>query len=142
LKIKFPEGAVSRISRIRFVAANALMPSINFENCGYLGTKGFMHLGLGTDSNTVNYDATNIRGARGIIFEITRPNLPFESPNSTRPSTVLMKEIHAPGASGIIQIKRELFPTPGIYQGRAWAVDSSGARIGVAGDHMIFAIDS
>ncbi|HEY9714588.1 MAG TPA: hypothetical protein V6C72_14065, partial [Chroococcales cyanobacterium] len=141
-KIHFPEGSTVEISSMEIIDAPKLMPTITFDNCGSLGTKGYLHMGVDKQTAQITYDASKIPNASGIVFEITRPNLLFSVQNSTSPSTVTGKEIRQDGVSGIIQIDRGSFPALGLYEGRAWAVDSKGNRIGVAGDHMVFAIDS
>ncbi|MGM9451582.1 hypothetical protein RRF55_28965, partial [Klebsiella sp. K47] len=72
--------------------ANKIMPSIDFPKADYLGTKGFLHLGLDKPQCKIAYDVSGVKNADSIIFEITRPNLLFSSQNTQEPSTVVAQK--------------------------------------------------
>lgn len=130
------------ITSIKVLPPQTLMPSISFANSGYLGTKGFLHLDTRKTVGIVTFDTKDVDGAAGVVFEITRPNLLFATQNTAERSRVLMTELQSRGTAGSIKLERNMFPSLGIYEGRAWAVDSQGNRLGVAGDHIVIAVDS
>jgi hypothetical protein len=141
-KIYFPEGARVTVKSLALVPSKELIPTINFARSDYLGTKGFVHLGQDKKSESIFFDTTSFPGATDAEFEITRPNILFAEQNNTVPSTVVMKVLKGSGKSGKFTLERTLFPALGIYQGRAWALDEQGKRIGVAGDHIDISVDS
>lgn len=130
-----------KILSIETVPASALMPSIEFTNSGFLGTKGFLHLGKDKLKDTITYDARGVKGAAGVVFELTRPNLLFASQNDTDKCLVTLREIKAAGATGSITIQRKDFTALGIYELRSWAVDKNENRLGVSGDHIVISVD-
>jgi len=136
-----PDGVTANSANIEILSASALMPSISFPNSGYLGRKGFIHLTRSHRSETITADATKVPGATGVVFEITNPNQWFPSQNTNSP-TPTMTEMQLPHTTGSITLDRKIFPTVGLYEGRAWAVDKDGTRLGVAGDHIVIAVDS
>ncbi len=131
-----------KILSIETVPATALMPSIDFKNSGFLGTKGFMHLGKDQLKDTITYDAKAVPGAAAVVFELTRPNLLFASQNDKDKCLVTMREIKAAGTTGSVTLERKDFSALGIYEVRAWAVDKDGNRLGVAGDHIVISVDN
>jgi len=141
-KIYFPEGAQVKVKSLSLVPAKEMMPTIDFANSDYLGTKGFVHLGADKQSQSITYDATTMPGAANAEFEITRANLLFAEQNTTTPSSVVMTTLKEAGSSGEFTLKRSMFKDLGIYQGRAWALDEHGKRLGVAGDHIVISVDS
>jgi hypothetical protein len=142
-RILFPEASKVTVQSIELVPAHQIMPSINFPNSDYLGSKGFLHLGKDKLECKISYDASGVANAQSIIFEVTRPNLLFSSQNTAEPSTVLMSELHGNEKStGSVTLERKNFPALGLYEGRAWAIDKNGTRIGIAGDHIVIAVDS
>ncbi|MBX9669615.1 MAG: glycosyltransferase family 39 protein [Candidatus Obscuribacterales bacterium] len=140
-KIRLPHNCHLAIDSIEIVDSDRLMPRLSFANSGYMGTKGFLHLSQKETAATVSVDATRQPGSAGIILEITRPSLLFESQNTPQPSKVTMKELKGT-ISGDIELKRDMFPATGMYEARPWAVDSEGRKIGVAGDHFVITVDS
>ncbi len=142
-RILFPEASKVTVQSIELVPAHQIMPLINFPNSDYLGSKGFLHLGKDKLECKISYDASGVANAQSIIFEVTRPNLLFSSQNTAEPSTVLMSELKGEGKStGSVTLERKNFPALGLYEGRAWAIDKNGTRIGIAGDHIVIAVDS
>ncbi len=127
----------------RFIPAEQIMPFITFSNSGYLGTKGYLHLSASNPSGTVSCFQNEIAGATGFCLEIMRANLFFspEELNAAHSTQKIWKEIVVKSKTGDIKLTRDLFPTSGIYQARAWALDAAGKRIGVAGDHIDIAAD-
>lgn len=142
LILKFPRNSQLAIDSIEIVKPEKLMPKLSFENSGFLGTKGYLHLSNKDNHVTLKVDATKVPSAASVEAEITRTNLLFETQNSFTPSKVTMKEILKGTVSGDIELKRDMFPATGMYELRAWAVDKDGKRIGVAGDHICVSIDN
>lgn len=131
-----------KILEIETVQASALMPLIDFENSGFLGTKGFLHLDHKEKlKQVVNYNAAGVPGSGGVVFELTRPNLLFASQNDQEKCLVTLREIKSAGTTGSITLDRKDFPSLGIYELRAWATDKNGNRTGVAGDHIVISVD-
>jgi protein O-mannosyl-transferase len=135
----------SALLTAQFIPAEQLMPFITFANSGYLGTKGYLHLSPATSSGTVSCYKNEVPGATGFCLEIMLANA-FLSPadlNATHPSQThrVWKEIIKQSKTGEVVFNRDFFPTPGIYQARAWALDSNGKRVGVAGDHIDISVD-
>jgi hypothetical protein len=141
LKILLPDDTHLTVKSVRIVPASQVMPSIAFENGGYLGTKGFIHLSSAQPDCKIFIDAGSVRGAAGAILEITRPNLLFESQNSQQESALVMKTISLPATRGTMLLKRQMFPAAVMYEIRSWAVDAGGRRVGAAGDHLVVSVE-
>jgi len=140
-EVYLPLKGEVKILSIETIPANTLMPSIAFDKSGFLGTKGYLHLGGKQPQNTIDYDASGIPGCTGVLFEVTRTNLLFASQNDTEKSQVTLKEIKSSGTTGSITLQRKDFTGLGIYELRAWAVDKDGNRLGVSGDHIVISVD-
>jgi protein O-mannosyl-transferase len=133
----------SALLTAEFIPAEQIMPFINFANSGYLGTKGYLHLSTASPTSTLSCYKNEVPGATGFGLEIMLANA-FLSPdelNATHQSHRIWKEIIKQSKTGEIVLNRDFFPSPGIYQARAWALDSNGKRIGVAGDHIDISVD-
>lgn len=141
-ELYLPRQARLKIDSIKIESPNKLMPEISFINSGYLGTKGFLHLDMKKRAEKISYSAEAMAGAKGVVLEITRPNLLFASQNTQEKSRVLMSELKGKGTRGSITLTRDMFPALGIYEARAWAIDDNGNRIGIAGDHIVISVDS
>lgn len=141
-RILLPEGTTSTLTSVELIAAQRIMPLIGSEYSYYLGSKGFLHLGKDKQKCQVTYDALGVPGANSIVFEITRPNLLFAEQNTKEKSSVIMTELKSDSARGSITLDRKNFPSLGLYEGRSWAIDKNGTRIGVSGDHIVIAVDS
>lgn len=131
----------AKVEKIEIPDETATIPHISFAGSGYLGSKGFMHLSAtGTKSMPLEIDGRGVPGSSSTVFEIGLPNRLFTSLNGPRSESQLLKELPAP-LSGSLTIGRELFPTAGIYEGRAFCLDEAGERTGLAGDHIVIAVD-
>lgn len=130
-----------KILSIETIPAKAVMPAIAFDRSGFLGTKGYLHLGKDKPKDVVSYDASGITGCAGVLFELTRTNLLFASQNDTEKSQVTLREIKNSGTTGSITLERKDFSGLGIYELRAWAIDKDGNRLGVSGDHIVISVD-
>lgn len=142
LELYLPLHAKFKILSIETVPATSVMPVITFQNSGYMGTKGYLHLGKDKLAETIDYDCTKVAGAASVEAEITRTNLLFATQNTDDASLVIMKTLKSSGTTGTIKLERTLFPALGIYELRMWAVDKNGKKIGVSGDHIVISVDS
>jgi hypothetical protein len=144
LRILFPEASKVTVKSIELVPARQLIPVIDSEKSDYLGTKGYLHLGADKPECKITYDVRGIKNAKSIVFEITRTNLLFSSQNTAEPSTVVNPDaqLKGDGPVGSVTLERKNFKGLGLYEGRAWAIDENGTRIGLAGDHIVIAVDS
>ncbi|MBI4533349.1 MAG: hypothetical protein HY711_05315 [Candidatus Melainabacteria bacterium] len=142
LKMMLPDNCHLRIKSIELVPTKIIMPQIAFANSGYLGSKGFLHLSSNKTAQAITVDASNVPGASAVLLAITRPNLTFESQNPQQEGLVVDNSIHYGSTVGTIVLKREMFPSTGIYEARLWAVDSQGRTVGVGSDHIVISIDS
>lgn len=136
--LKLPHGMKATLTRVEVVRPQQILPQLHFQGGGYLGSKGYLHVGKGA---TVDYDVSNIKDASTAMAEITRANLLFEEQNSTEPSKVRGRTIELPQVKGQIKLKADMFPALGIYQMRLWAKDSHGKCFGQASDHIVIARD-
>ena len=142
LLLRLPHGSHYSINKVEIVPAAELSPKVTFANCGYLGSKGFLHLASSEPKQVVDYDASTIPGATGVMVETTRTNLLFEEQNGDTLSKVARSLDMQEGAKGQVTFKREDFPSPGMYQIRLFAKDKNGDRIGQASDHVVLAVDN
>ena len=128
------------VTAARVVPHAVLMPSISFPNSGYLGTKGYLHLGKDQPDRTVTVDGHLVPGARTTALEITRANLLFEEQNGQRLSKVTKALIPCP-LTGQVEFHVKDFAAPGIYEARLWAKDEANKFIGVSSDHIVLSVD-
>lgn len=141
LQLYLPLHGEFKVLSMEAVPASKLMPKIDFKNSGFLGTKGYLHLGKTKPSDVITYDASEVPGSAGVLFELTRANLLFASQNDKEKCQVTLREIKNAGTTGSITLERKDFSTLGIYELRAWAVDKDGNRLGVSGDHIVISVD-
>ncbi|MBS1995181.1 MAG: hypothetical protein JSS86_02680 [Cyanobacteria bacterium SZAS LIN-2] len=142
LLLRLPHCSHYSIDKVEIVPATQLIPSLTFANCGYLGSKGFLHLSKAEPKQILDYDVSTIPGAGGVMVETTRTNLLFEEQNGNTLSKIARSLEMEEGAKGHIELKREDFPSPGIYQIRLFAKDKNSERIGQASDHVVVAVDN
>lgn len=141
LKLLLPPNSRAKLLSAEVVPAAELIPSLSFENSGYMGTKGYMHFGKDVRTRTLHVAADTVRGAMAAEIEITRPNMFFEEQNSAKQSAYLGKKIDAP-LKGTIELRQEQdFPAGGMYELRVWAKDSNGNLLGRASDHIVISVD-
>lgn len=141
LKLRLPRGSRLRINSLSVIPAEEAIPRVDFENSGFFGSKGFIHLGDDNRSEKLTATSSKLDGAAGVVLEITRPNLCFEFQNTIRPSNVTMVELPF-DSSGELVIERKQFPALGMYEARPWAVDKNGKKLGICGDHIVISVDS
>ena len=116
------------------------MPRLSFQGSGYLGSKGFLHLTEAKRAVPLNVDASRVPGAASTYLAITRRGRFFSRLNASVPERNLLHRI-ALGRTDTVLLNRSMFPSTGLYELRAWSLDESGDVIGLAGDHIVVAVD-
>ncbi len=141
--VQFPRKSHLMINKVCLLPKEKMMPLLNFENSGFMGSKGFLHMSKDDPNKELSVNASGMSGATKVVLEICQPNRFFESQNTSpsSPSRLVMKTIDA-NLSDKIKLERSMFPSVGIFQVRAFGVDASGKRIGLASDHIVIAVDS
>jgi hypothetical protein len=142
LKLLLPLRSTVSLKSVSLLSPESIMPRLSFPNSGYLGSKGFVHLSPQSPAQELKFDSSAVPGAARLTLELTRPNLTFESQNSSAPSQVLLKRLDCNTTAGTMLLKREQFPAAGIYEIRLRALDRYGSPVGVAGDHIVISVDS
>lgn len=140
-RLLMPPGTKFRISSIELAAPQSVVPLISFQNSGYFGTKGYLHLGPDQPEQELTVSVREIPEAKTYELEITRANLLFESQNGQSRSKVLWNLIPGGSATGQTVLNFKDFKTPGIYEIRAWALDKNGTICGAASDHVVLSVD-
>jgi hypothetical protein len=140
LKLMLPPHASVKIDSIQVIPAAQLIPLLDFNNAGYMGTKGYMHLGKDAMTRELSIDASRIPGAASTEVEITRANLLFEQQNPIKYSTFAREHTATP-LKGTYKLNKRDFTTPGIYELRVWAKDAQNKIIGLSSDHIVLSVD-
>jgi hypothetical protein len=140
-RLLVPPGCKFQINSLEVAAPGFVTPLISFSNSGYLGTKGYLHLGPDKLEQQLNVSVRQIPQARSYELEITRANLLFESQNGQTRSKVGWKLIKGDSKEGQTTLRFNDFRTPGIYEIRAWALDEHGTVCGAASDHIVLSVD-
>ncbi len=143
-KFKFllPPHTSLTLTKISAPDRASIMPAISFENSGYLGSKGYLHLGASSAERTLRVDCSRIERACSSELEITRANLLFEEQNSRLESAVQWRKVPIKSATGTAVLRYAEFPRPGIYEVRARALGKDGKLVGVSSDHIVISVDA
>jgi hypothetical protein len=142
LRLLFAPGTHVIVERVSSVSPSTLMPQIDAGNAGYMGTKGFLHLSKQERAQTISYDGHLVPACSRVVLEVTRANQFFQEHNTSKAADSALEVIVLPAQKGKFSIARRRFPQPGLYAVRPWAIDAIGHKLGVAGDHLIIAVDS
>lgn len=139
--LKLPHNFHGNLVKVEVLPESAVLPKINFAGGGYLGSKGYLH--VGKEPVDIDYDVSNIAGAAGTFIEVTRANLLFEEQNCTALSRVMDKSLsrQLKETRGKASFTNDILPSMGIYQVRIWATDKNGVPFGQASDHIVLAKD-
>lgn len=140
-RLLIPPRCKFLLNSLEVAPARFVSPAISFENSGYFGSKGYLHLGPSQASQTIDVSVRQVEGAKTFELELTRANLLFESQNGQTRSKVLWKLIEGNGKEGRITLDFKDFRSPGIYEMRAWALDEKGTICGAASDHIVLSVD-
>ncbi|MBY0547956.1 MAG: hypothetical protein K2W95_11735 [Candidatus Obscuribacterales bacterium] len=142
LRLLVPPNTHLRLRKV-FCAPDAqLLPRISFANSGYLGSKGFLHLGPSARLQILHVDCASLPEASSCELEITRANLLFEEQNARLESAVQWKKIPLESTAGDIQLRYDQFPSPGIYEVRVRALGKDNKLVGVTSDHVVISVDT
>jgi hypothetical protein len=141
LALRLPPQTQVLVTAIASVPRATMMPQLSSGGTYFTGTKGFLHLSQKDRTVNLHYSASEVPGAAQTQLEITRTNQVFEEQNSTKLSRFAMTEKNYPATSGDITLNRADFPTNGLFELRAWALDQHGNRLRIAGDHMVLSVD-
>lgn len=139
--LKLPHNFHGTLQKIEVLPESSVLPKIHFAGGGYLGSKGYLH--VGKEPVDIEYDVSNIAGATGAMMEVTRANLLFEEQNCTSQSRVMDKTLSRvlKETKGKAAFTNNILPSMGIYQVRIWATDKDGKPFGQASDHIVLAKD-
>jgi hypothetical protein len=138
--LKLPHNTSATIKEIAFTPYEQLLPQLDFENSGYLGSKGYLHLSQAKPTANLSYDVSALN-ADSIEVEISRLNLLFEEQNCTQLSRVAKAPYKIAGKQGTIPLKLSDFRGAGICELRIWPLNSKTTERGLASDHIVVAID-
>jgi len=90
-------------------------------------------------SSLLTVDISKMPGAADSALEISKANVQFAVKNGFESAgPEVSSTVKSNGNGGNYQLRRGMFPTSGIYQVRAYALDKTGQRIGCASDHFLF----
>lgn len=91
-----------------------------------------------------NFNASNVKGAHSVLFEITRPLTTFQSEHFTyrdrSPSKKSLKTWIVNSTIGSTILERRAFPQNACYQLRVFAVSSNGQVLGTSSDPIYLGI--
>ena len=139
-RLLIPPSTKVQIDAIEMAPARFVTPKISFANSGYLGTKGYLHIGPDKLEQEVEVDIRSVPNAKTYELEITRANLLFESQNGQSQSKVMWKLLKSNTGKGTSALQYKEFKSPGIYEIRAWALDEHGTICGAASDHIVLSV--
>lgn len=142
LRLLVPPNTHLRLKNVSCAPDAQLLPRISFANSGYLGSKGFLHLGPSARLQSLHVDCAALPEASSCELEITRANLLFEEQNARLESAVQWKKIPLGSPSGDIQLRYDQFPSPGIYEVRVRALGKDHKLVGVTSDHIVISVDT
>lgn len=143
LHFRAPGCINCQIRSIEIMPASKFMPSLTCRNAGFLGSKGFFHLNRNRQTVILDLSVDQIPDAASVKIEITKANC-FFSPaqqNSVSDDGPIMKTIPYNKRYGRITLPGKIFPAHGLYELRIRAVNPNGQNLGVAGDHIVIAVD-
>lgn len=139
-RLLIPPHSKLALTSVNIMPSDLVSPKISFPNSGYLGTKGYLHLGKDQDKQTIHVSTQNMGEAARTELEITRANLLFEDQNCQSKSRVLWRTLPVNAKEGDCTLEYKNFPTPGIYEIRAWSLRPDGSIYGVASDHIVLSV--
>ena len=140
-RLLLPSQQKLTIEEISVVPARFVCPLIDFPNSGYLGSKGYLHLGPDHKQENLRINVRDVPGAEGYKVEVTRANLLFEEQNPQKTSKVMWRELTSSNKEGTTVLNYVDFPSPGIYEVRAWALTKDGTICGAGSDHIVISVD-
>lgn len=140
LLFKAPAMNLIKVKGVEILEADDLIAGIDFENSGYLGSKGFLHLSSKSPAGIIKFDGSKVACGDSCLIEINRPNKMFQALNcqSLEPGAFQTLPVDLRGQ---LSLKKKNFPTQGFYLVRVRCLDSKKEPVGLAGDHIVVAVD-
>lgn len=144
-RLMFPSATDATIESVSILTKDKVMPLVSFENSGYFGSKGFIHLSAKGKPCTLKVDVSSIPEATQYAAEITRTNLLFEEQNPQVRSKVADGWYIKNEKSGQFTLELSKFPefkSVGLYEIRFFPLDAAGKICGSASDHLAISVDA
>ncbi len=151
LTFGFPPGSTVAIKEMGVIDSHGLLPKLSFvsppANEATRFANGFYkfptspELGLcavplSKGKVTLTYDASTVHDASGVTFEVSLPDRPFGTANSSSLSGVTWKCFPVDGAQGQFDLPIGDIPAPGLVYVRAVAMNSKHDFIGFFSDDL------
>ncbi len=140
-RLLLPPATAAEIKSLAVIPWRLLLPQIKFDNSGYFGSKGYLHLGPQEKSRSIEINLGQIKGAEKFALEISRCNLLFESQNSQLKSRVSQEWKVFSGKERKVELIFEDFASPGIYELRVFPLAADDTVCGAASDHIVISVD-
>lgn len=103
---------------------------------------GMVEFTSSTPATTIRIDASKVKNAAKVRLELSRPDIPFDYPNSSEQNERdFPTRIDFENTTAEALISRKMLK-PGLCTVRAWALDKHGAPTGLASDHLYLASNS
>lgn len=117
------------------------MPFVYFDNSGYLGTKGYLHLSQKEESKEIFINGTGVQNTKGTMLVSLKANKFFKELNADSPESDFLFRVMA-NRTSTIKLERKMFPSVGIYELRPWCINTNNQLFRIAGDHIVVSVDS
>lgn len=142
-KFRFLIPAKSKltVTAITLLPKQNVIPQLNFNNSGYFGSKGFIHLSSTQREAKLSVDVGKVAGAAKFALEITRTNLLFEEQNTQARSNVQETFKVYDQSKDELVLKYADFKSVGLYELRIFPLDKNGNICGAASDHLVISLD-
>jgi len=141
LDITLPPHSHLILQAVKSLSAPETIPVVSpaISNQRFLAGNGVINLTGSAETIAIQFDATNLKGAKQLMVELSKPNYMFVHPNFPDMSpTLILKTLKVPAVHLNFPVSQALFPQSGFYQIRATAYDSADKRIGLPSDHLVF----
>lgn len=156
----FPAGAKVRLRKVGVQNAEGIIPVLKalpapeslalnemkgrmsppYFNYPVLPDLGLIALAESSKFIDCNYDASQIEGSEGVLFEVSKANESFDDANSNHLSGQTYTTISQKGRSGDFKLDLSKLPRPGVYSIRCISTNASGGFIGAFSDPFCFQV--
>jgi len=136
IRLEFPPKWKVQVISLQILDPNQLIPKLDFVEKSRTHNLGPIVLTSACRSCPLAFDVSKITGAASAVIEITRPNMFLDAHNSPYPSSLIGRQIAVQSEHGQFSIGLDDFSTAGIYELTIRALDSHGACVGLASDHL------